>query len=84
MYDVRVYYAPNSNRATNTPYTVQHSGGSKTILVNQRQKPNQGKYHLLGRFSLEKGKREVLVITNKGTNGHVIVDALQLVPLKTN
>lgn len=84
LYEVRVYYAPNSNRATNTPYTVKHSGGSKTMMVNQRQKPNQGTYHLLGRFPFEKGKQEVLVISNRGTNGHVIVDALQLVPVKTN
>jgi len=84
LYEVRVYYAAGSNRATNTPYTVMTSGGSKTIKVNQRKKPNQDKFHLLGRFPFEKGKREILMISNQGTDGHVIVDALQLVPVDKN
>jgi len=84
LYEVRVYYAPGSNRASNTPYTVKSSSGSKTMMVNQRRKPNQGKFHLLGRFPFEKGKQEVLMISNQGTDGHVIVDALQLVPVKSN
>jgi len=84
LYDVRVYYAPNSNRATNTPYTVMSSLGSKTIKVNQRLKPNQDQFHLLGRFPFEKGKQEILMISNQGTDGHVIVDALQLVPVESN
>lgn len=83
LYEVRVYYSAGSNRATNTPYTVMSSGGAQTIKVNQRKKPNQDQFHLLGRFPFEKGKHEVLVISNEGTDGHVIVDALQLVPVES-
>lgn len=83
-YEVRIYYTPNSNRATNARYTVQYSGRSKTVKVNQRKKPMQGAYQVLGRFPFEKGKQDVLVISNTGTDGHVIVDALQMVPVTTN
>ncbi|MCH9653173.1 MAG: FAD-dependent oxidoreductase [Planctomycetes bacterium] len=84
LYEVRVYYAAGSNRATNTPYTVISSRGAQTIKVNQRKKPNQDQFHLLGRFPFEKGKHKILMISNEGTDGHVIVDALQLVPVKKN
>ncbi|WP_298864963.1 FAD-dependent oxidoreductase, partial [uncultured Gimesia sp.] len=84
LYEVRVYYAAGSNRATNTPYTVMSSRGAQTIKVNQRKKPNQDQFHLLGRFPFEKGKHKILMISNQGTDGHVIVDALQLVPVESN
>tara|TARA_R100001132_G_scaffold27305_1_gene32124 strand:+ start:2956 stop:5103 length:2148 start_codon:yes stop_codon:yes gene_type:complete len=84
LYEVRVYYSPGSNRSINTPYIVTSSTGTKEIVVNQKQQPNHGKYHLLGRFPFEQGKREVLRITNQGTKGHVVVDALQLVPVKSD
>jgi len=81
VYEVRVYYAPSSNRATNTPYLVKSSDGSKTIQVNQKKQPSHGKYQLLGKFPFKKGKHEILKVTNQGTDGYVIVDAVQLVPV---
>ncbi|MFH1269204.1 MAG: FAD-dependent oxidoreductase, partial [Planctomycetota bacterium] len=36
-YDVRLYYSPNPNRATNVPVTVHHADGPESVRVNQRK-----------------------------------------------
>ncbi|QDT25837.1 Xanthan lyase precursor [Gimesia panareensis] len=84
LYEVRVYYVPSSNRATNVPYELRTAEGPVTVRVNQRKKPNQGQYQLLGTFLFKSGKQKILTVSNQGTDGHVIVDALQLVPVKSN
>ena len=80
---MRVYYVPSSNRATNVPYELRTAEGPVTVRVNQRKKPEQGKYQVLGTFLFKSGKQEILTVSNQGTDGHVIVDALQLVPLES-
>lgn len=76
-YEVRISYTPNANRASNVPVTVHASGGSRTVTVNQRKAPELDDLWLtLGIFSLEQGSN-VVEISNAGTDGHVIADAVQ-------
>jgi hypothetical protein len=81
-YDVRIAYTANPNRATNVPITIAADGKpavSKTL--NQRQTPAIDKrFQSLGQ--LEVVKEAIVVISNKDTDGHVIVDAVQLLPVK--
>jgi hypothetical protein len=81
VYEVRVAYAPDANRATNVPITVESAEGSKTIRINQQRGPAQGSpFVSLGTFRFEGGKKGAVMIANQGTDGHVIVDAVQCIP----
>jgi PKD repeat protein len=51
-YDVYMWWTQASNRSTSAPVTIQHSGGSNSININQQQ--NGGKWNLLGRYTFAK------------------------------
>jgi len=80
-YDVRVIYSPNNNRATNVPVTVKHAGGEKTVRINQRKAPSIDKTSVsVGAYDFDGAA--TVIIANDGTDGHVIIDAVQFVPAK--
>ena len=82
-YEVRVAYVANANRATNVPVTVESADGSTTVRVNQKREPARGSSFVsLGTFRFAGGKQGAVVIANEGTDGHVIVDAVQCLPVK--
>jgi hypothetical protein len=76
-YEVRLVYAPNKNRASNVPVTVRHAGGEAKVAVDQREPGKvDGIAVSLGEFEFAAGAAEVTV-SNAGTDGHVIIDAVQ-------
>lgn len=80
-YEVRIAYTPNTNRASNIPVVVQHAGGEAKLTLNEKQAPAIDKtFHSLGKFRFE--KEAAVVISNTGTNGYVVIDAVQLLPAK--
>ncbi len=79
-YEVRLWYTANPNRATNVPVFVQHSGGETKLTVNQKQPPLDGQSFSLGKFKFEKSAG--VVISNAGSDGYVIADAAQFIPVK--
>ena len=80
-YEVRICYSPNPNRATNVPVIVHHGGGMSSMKVNQRKAPTvSGTFVSLGTFEFEKGKPGKIVISNEGTDGYVIIDAVVFIP----
>jgi len=82
-YEVRLAYSPNPNRATNVPVTVEDADGSKTVTVNQKVAPPVEKYFVsLGTYRFEAGKPAAVTVSNEGTNGYVIIDAVQVIPAK--
>ncbi len=80
MYDIRIAYTPHANRATNVPITILHGDEKVTARLNQRKKPTHGAFASVGRFSLRKGEA-VVEIANTETDGYVIADAVQLLPV---
>lgn len=79
-YEVRLAYVAAANRATNTPVTVHSVEGTTTIHVNQRlQPPIDGLFFSLGAFAWDAESR--IMVSNAGTDGYVVVDAVQLIPL---
>jgi hypothetical protein len=79
-YEVRVAYVAHSNRATNVPVTVESADGATTVRVNQQRAAGpDSTFFSLGTFRFEPGKPAAVVITNQGTDGHVIVDAVQAI-----
>ncbi|MEK6236366.1 MAG: DUF1549 domain-containing protein [Planctomycetales bacterium] len=76
-YEIRLLFAPGKNRASNVPVEIQSAEGKKTVIVNQRVTPSGGAFFSLGKYRLAQGTKAVVVISNKGTNGYVIADAVQ-------
>lgn len=80
-YEVRIAYVAFDNRATNTPVTIHTSRGPKTVEINQRKKPPIDNLFLsLGVFHFDAGPTARIEVSNAGTDGYVVVDAVQLIP----
>lgn len=80
-YEVRLAYTPGSNRATNVPVLVRSLEGETPVVVSMRQEPPIGGHFVsLGTFTFDTSDQWQVVISNAATNGHVIVDGLQLLP----
>ena len=76
-YMVRLAYTALPNRASNVPVTVGTASGPVKVVVNQRLAPSvKGLLHPLGTWNLKAGANTV-EISNAGTDGHVIIDAVQ-------
>jgi hypothetical protein len=80
-YEVRLFYSPNPNRATNALIVVKSADGEKSVLVNQKQAHN-GKGVSLGVFAFDAGKVGHVEVRNDGANGYVIADAVQWIHVK--
>jgi hypothetical protein len=82
-YEVRISYAPASNRATNVPVIIEHADGTANVTVNQRLAPKFDRFFIsLGTFRFTPEKPAVVTVKNEGTDGYVVVDAVQLLPAK--
>lgn len=80
-YEIRIGYSAHSNRATNVPVTIRHARGETTAKFNQRKKPTiQNLFHSLGNYEFKAGTTYSVEVSNKDTDGYVILDALQIVP----
>jgi len=81
QYEVRVAYTANGNRAKKVPVLIQHADGLATKSVNQQESPRiDGLWSAVGKYRFE--DQAVVTITNEGADGHVVVDAVQLLPVK--
>jgi hypothetical protein len=79
-YEVRVGYSAHNNRASNVPVSVRHADGETRVIVNQKKPAEIDKlFHSVGRFSFAAGKEYEVQVSNEGTDGHVILDAIQIV-----
>ena len=82
-YEVRISFCAHPNRATNAPVTVHHADGVMNIAVNQRATPPIKDLFLsLGVFVFE--KEALVIIANEGADGHVIADAVHLLPIEAD
>jgi hypothetical protein len=80
-YEVRIAYSPNENRATNVPVTVRHAEGETTVRINQQRPPTHGAFATVGQYHFPAGDATI-EISNANTDGHVIADAVQLLPVQ--
>jgi len=72
-YRVSLRWNANSNRATNVPIAITHSGGVANTTVNQQA---SGVWYHLGTYAFTAGTTGNLLLSNTGVNGHVIADAV--------
>ena len=83
QYQVAISYSANGNRASNVPVTIHHAKGETQVLVNQKlSTKSEAPFHVVGTFEFAAGKDGWVEIGNAGTDGHVIVDAVQWLPVK--
>jgi len=81
-YEVRVAYSAHENRASNVPVTVRTASGEDTREIDQRQRPPIDNLFIsVGRFTYESGDTAEVEISNTGTDGYVIIDAVQWLPV---
>jgi hypothetical protein len=81
-YQLRMSYTPFNNRASNVPVRVETSTGAKDLTINQRERPPiDGRFVSLGDYDFAAGGTARVTISNTAADGHVIVDAVQLVNL---
>lgn len=80
-YEVRIAVPHNSNRASNAKVSIRYQNGEKTIEINQKETPPiDGLWHSLGTYEFSKSVAGVVTISNEGTDGYVVVDAVQWLP----
>lgn len=81
-YEVRISFPGANGRASNVPVIVRSADGEKTIIVDETKPAKLGNlFHSLGRFRFEAGRDGFVQISNTKTDGYVIVDAAQFVPV---
>ncbi|HEY2840495.1 MAG TPA: DUF1553 domain-containing protein, partial [Pirellulales bacterium] len=81
-YEIRLAYSPGGNRSAKVPVTVFSGDGEKTIHVNMQEAPTvEGRFVSLGEYRCEAAGQNFVLVANEGTRGHVIVDAVQFLPL---
>jgi hypothetical protein len=82
-YTVAIAYPVNANRASNVPVTIRHADGETKVVLDQKKKPAvDGLLQPVGTFRFTKGKAGYVEIANAGTEGYVVIDAVQWLEAK--
>ena len=77
-YQVSIAYSALANRATNVPVTIHSADGDKKAILNERKKGAiKDLLQPIGIYRFEAGTSGWVEISNEGTDGHVIIDAVQ-------
>jgi hypothetical protein len=80
-YVVRVAYAHGENRSSKTLIRVSSADGEKELRIDQKQPPaDDGLWQTLGTFRFESGGQAYVIVSNEGSDGHVIADAIHFLP----
>ena len=82
-YELRMAYSAHETRATEVPVTVKSGKATTTLKVDQTTPLAKGEpFRSVGRCQLEADVETTIEVSNVGTAGFVILDALQLLPIK--
>ena len=83
LYEVRLAYNSGDTRASNVPIEILDLDGEHDLKINQRVTPPiDHRFVSLGKFRFDTSGQWYIIVSNEGTDGHVIVDALQLLPIE--
>jgi hypothetical protein len=82
-YQVLMAYSAHESRAKNVLVTVVSGPHTKTLSVDQTTTIPTGKhFRLVGNVDLQANVETTITISSADTSGFVILDALQLLPVK--
>jgi len=83
-YEVLVSYPPFWNRSTNVPVTIECAEGTNTVFINQTQPPTIDRIFVsVGMYKFAAGTNAAVTISNKGTKGFVVADAVRFEPVES-
>ena len=90
-YEVRISIAQHPNRSSKTLVAVRHNQGElSTFRIDQRLKPgsfnkrrSDGYFQSLGSFEFQFGQWDAVEISAEGSDGMVVADAVQFLPIGT-
>jgi regulation of enolase protein 1 (concanavalin A-like superfamily) len=75
VYAVSIRYPAASSHSADVPVDVSHAQGLDPISINQ--KTGGGVWHLLGNYRFNAGTSGFVEISNSGTTGRVVADAIR-------
>ncbi|MFT5123914.1 MAG: hypothetical protein ACI97B_002549, partial [Verrucomicrobiales bacterium] len=82
VYELRISYRGGGGRATHIPITIQHGASTSKAWLDQSVSGNKPHgFAVVGEYFFTAGKPASVKISNEGTIGFVIVDAIQLIAL---
>ncbi|MDA0591422.1 MAG: FAD-dependent oxidoreductase [Planctomycetota bacterium] len=82
-YEIRFLFTWHENRSSRTKVTVAGAAEDRTFLINQREPAMKDRVpNALGIFRFEAGVKTHVTVSNKGADGYVIVDGLQILPIE--
>jgi hypothetical protein len=82
VYEVRLAYNSSNNRSPAVPVTVFSADGETTVMVDMKSDPPiEGRFIALGRFRFERNGQGYVLVSNEGTKGTVVADAVQFLPI---
>ncbi|WP_435015790.1 FAD-dependent oxidoreductase [Tundrisphaera sp. TA3] len=79
-YEVRLFFPPDGNRATNATVVIHSEGKDHARTVNQRSPAKGATPVSLGVFEFAKGEAGWVEIRSGGADGYVVADAVQFLP----
>ena len=81
LYEVRVAYSAQANRASRVPIRITGEAGAEVVYLDQTRTPQvAGLFQPVGQFRFEKGGNCAVTVETGGTEGgYVIVDAVQFI-----
>jgi hypothetical protein len=80
QYKLAMAYSAHETRATNVPVIVMSGGRTVELKVDQTEPLPVGDcFRVIGTIELEGNSESMITVSNAGTDGFVILDALQLV-----
>jgi hypothetical protein len=79
-YGVYVWWVYANNRATNTPFTINSPGGATTVLINEQNLCSNW-VQIASSNYFNAGSGGNVTISNTGTSGYVVANAVRFVPL---
>ena len=82
-FEVRFGYTANKNRSSKVEVTVRHAKGEKILNINEKETPPiDGLFISLGVFEFDQQSPASVTISNRGSDGYVVIDAVQWLPKK--
>ena len=82
-YDLRIAYSPHETRARKVPIAIESGGQKTTFTFDQTHPLPAGEaFRSAGFIQLKADNDTKIVISNTGTKGFVIIDAIQLIEAK--
>ncbi len=82
-YELRIAYSPHETRAKKVPIIIESGAQKTTLTFDQTQPLLAGEaFRSAGVVKLTSDAETKIIISNKGTEGFVILDAIQLIEAK--